>query len=80
MLPRIDCEAIRRAAERALERFEVQFIVVVVHMLDKDWAMTLRSSSLMFWLWAVCTLSLCIGFCLRAVGRTVSRSDERIRQ
>ena len=59
-------------------RFEVQLNAVVVHMWDKDWAMALRSSSLMSWLWAACTLSLCIGFCLRAGGRRVSRSVERI--
>ena len=83
MLPRVDCEAIRRAEERAfhsMERFEVQFNVVVVDMRDKHWSMALRSSSLMFWLWAACTLSLCLGFCLHAGGRTVSRSMERIRR
>ena len=83
MLPRVDCEAVGRAEERAchsIVRFEVQFNVVVVDMWDKDWAMALRSSSLMFWLWAACTLSLCIGFCLRTGGLTVSRSVERIRR
>ena len=82
MLPRVDCEAIRGAEERAchsIVRFEVQFNVVVVDMWDKDWALTLRSSSLMSWLWAVCTSIQCIGFCLRANGRTVSRNVERIR-
>ena len=83
MLPRVDCEAIRRVEERAchsIARFEVQFNVVVVDMWDKDWAMALRSSSLMLRLWAACTLSLCIGFCLRAGGHTVSRNVERIRR
>ena len=42
--------------------------------------MALRSSSLMLWLWAACTLSLWLGFCLRAGGRTVSRNVERIRR
>ena len=60
--------------------FEVQSNVVVVVMWDKDWAMALRSSSLMSWLWAECTSSLCIGFCLQAGGRTVSRNVERIRR
>ena len=55
-------------------RFEVQFNVVVVDMWDRDWSMTLRSSSLMFWLWAACTLSLCLFCCLRAGGLTVSRN------
>ena len=70
----------------------MQFNVVVVDMWDKDWAMILRSSSLMFWLWAACTFyivyiqysyiqhSLYIGFCLRAGGRTVSCNMERIRR
>ena len=83
MFPRVDCEAIRRAEEgvcNSIVWFEVQFNVVVVDMWDKDWAMALRSSSLMFWLWAACTLSLCIGFYLRAGGLTVSRSVERIRR
>ena len=83
MLPRVDCEAIRRAEERAchsIVRFEVQFNVVVVDMWNKDWAMTLHSSSLMSWLWSACTLSLCIGFYLRAGGRQVSRNVERIRR
>ena len=83
MLPRVDCEAIRRAEERSchsIVRFEVQFNVVVVDMWDKDWAMALRCSSLMFWLWAAYTLSLCLGFCLRAGGRTDSRNVERIRR
>ena len=83
MLPKVDCDAIRKAKERAchsIVRFEAQFNVVVVDMWDKDWAMTLRSSSLMFCLWAACTLSLCIGFCLRAGGRTVSRNVQRISQ
>ena len=71
------------AEERAchsIVRFEVQFNVVVVDVWDKDLEMALRSSSLMFWLWASCTLSSCIGFCLRAGGRTVSRNVERIRR
>ena len=75
--------AIRRVEERAchsIVRFEVQFNVVVVDMWGNDLAMALRSSSLMFWLWAACTLSLCLGFCLRAGGRTVSRNVERIRR
>ena len=75
MLPRVDCEAVRRAEERAchsIVRFEVQFNVVVVDMWDRDWSMALRSSSLMFLLWAACTLSSCLGFCLRAGGLTVS--------
>ena len=83
MLPRVDCEAISRAEERAcnsIVRLEVLFNVVVVDLWDKDWAITLRSSSLMSWLWAACTSSLCIGFCLRAGGRTVSRNAERIRR
>ena len=48
MLPRVDCEAARRAEERAchsIARFEVQFNVVVVDMWDRDWSMALRSSS-----------------------------------
>ena len=64
MLPSVDCDAIRRAEERAchsIVRFEVKFNVVVVDMSDEDWAMAFRSSSLMFWLWDACTLSLCIG-------------------
>ena len=83
ILPRVDCEAIRRAEERdchSIVRFEVQFNVVVVDMWDKDWSITLRSSFLMFWLWAACTLSSCLGFCLRAGGLTVSRNVERIRR
>ena len=51
MLTRVDCEAIRRAEDRAclsIVRFEVQFNVVVVDMWDEDRAMALRSSSLMF--------------------------------
>ena len=83
MLPRVDCETIRRDEERACHsiiRFEGHFNVVVFVMWDKDWAMALRSSSPMFRLWAACTLSLCIGFCLRAGGQTVSRNVERIRQ
>ena len=83
MLPRVDCEAIRRAEEIAchsIVRLEVQFNVAVVDMWDKDWAMALRSSSLMFWLWAACTLSLCLGFCPRAGGLTVSHNVERIRR
>ena len=31
-------------------------------------------------LWAACTLSLCIGYCLRVGGRTVSHNVERIRR
>ena len=83
MLPRVDCEAVRRAEERAchsIVRFEVQFNVVVVDMWENDLAMALHSSSLIFCLWAACTLSLCIGFYLRAGGRTVSRSVLRIRR
>ena len=83
MLPRVDCEATRRADGRSchsIVRFEVQLNVVVVGMWDKDWAMALRSSYLMLCLWAACTLSLCIGFCLRAGGLTVSRNVERIRR
>ena len=79
MLLRVDCEAIRRAEERAFHPivgFEVQFNVVVVDMWDKGWATELRISSLMFWLWAACTLSLCLGFCLRAGGRTFNRNVE----
>ena len=34
--------------ELAIVRFEVQFNEVIVDMWDKDWAMALRSSSLMF--------------------------------
>ena len=48
MLPRVDCEASRRAEERAchsMVRFEVQLNVVVVDMWDKDWVMALCSSS-----------------------------------
>ena len=51
MLLRVDCEAIRRAEERAchsIVRFEVQLNVVVVDMWEKYWTMALRSSSLMF--------------------------------
>ena len=83
MLPRVDCEAVRRAEEGAchsIARFEVQFNVIVVDMWHKDWAMALSSYSLMFRLWAACTLSLCIGFCLRAGCLTVSRNVERIRR
>ena len=58
----------------------MQFNVVVVDMWDKDWAMALCSSSLMSWLWAACTLSLCNGFCLRGDGRIVSHNAERIRR
>ena len=82
-LPRVDCKAIRWAEERAchyIGRFEVQFNVVVVDMWDKHWAMALRSSSLMFWLRAACTLSLCLGFYLPAGGLTVSRDVEQIRR
>ena len=83
MLPRVYCEAIRRVEERAchsIVRFEVQFSVVLIDMWDKDLSVAMHSSSLMFWLWAACTLSLCLGFCLRAGGRTVSRSMEQIRR
>ena len=48
MLPRVDCEAIRRAEERAchsIVRFEVQFNVVVVDLWDRDWAMAFHLSS-----------------------------------
>ena len=51
MLPIVDCEASRKAEERACHskvRPEVQFNVVIIDMLDNDWAMALRSSSLMF--------------------------------
>ena len=83
MLPRVDCEAIKRAEERAchsMVRFVMQFNVVVVDMWGRDWSMALRSSSLMFWLRAACTLSLRLGFCLRADGLTVTRNMERIRR
>ena len=83
MLPRVDCEEIRRAEERAchsIVRFEVHFNVVVVDMWDRDWSMALHGSSLMSWLWAACTLSLCLGLCLRSGGRKVSRNVERIRR
>ena len=59
---------------------EVQLNVVVVDMWDNDWSMALRSSSLVFWLWAACTLSLCLSFSLRASGLTVRRNVERIRR
>ena len=75
LMSSLHCEAIRRAEERtchSIVRFEVQFNVVVVDMWDINWAMALRSSSLMFLLWAACALSLWIGFCLRAGGRTGS--------
>ena len=58
----------------------MQFNVVVVDMWDRDRSMELRSSSLMSWLWAACTLSLCLSFSLRAGGLTASRSVERIRR
>ena len=58
----------------------MQFDVVVADMRDKDLAMALRISSLMLLLLAACTLGLCIGFCLQAGGRTVSRYLERIRR
>ena len=48
MLPRVDCEAIKRAEERAchsIVRFGVQFNVVIVDMWDRDLAMALHSSS-----------------------------------
>ena len=79
MLPRVDCEAIRRAEERAchsIAKFEVQSNVVAVDMWDRDWSMALRSFSLMFLFWAACTLSLCLDFCQQAGGRTVSRNVE----
>ena len=75
--------SIRWAEEIAchsIERFEVQSNVVLVDMWGKDWTMALRSCSLMFWLWSACTLGFCIGFCLRAGGRTVSNNVERIRR
>ena len=81
MLTRVDYEAIRMAEERAchsMARFEVQLNVVVVDMWDIDWSMALRSSPLISWLRAACTLSLCLGFCLRADGQTVSRNVERL--
>ena len=81
MLPRVYSEAIRRAEERAchsIAKLEEQFNVVVVDMWDKDSSMALHCSSLMLRLWAACTLSLCLGFCLRAGGRTVSPNVERI--
>ena len=82
MLPRVDSEANRRADERAclsIVRFEVQFNVVIVDMWNKirQWHCAVP---LMFWMWAACTLSLCIGFCLRAGGRTVSCNVEQIRR
>ena len=83
MLPRVDCGAIIWAEERAchsIVKFNAQFYVVVVDMWGKDLAMALRSFSLMFWLWAACSLSLCIGFCLRAGGRTARRNVKRIRR
>ena len=64
MLPRVDWEAIKMAEERAchsIARFVMQFNVVVVGMWEKDCAMALHSSTLMFWLRAACTLSLCLG-------------------
>ena len=57
-----------------------QFKVVGVVMWGNDWTMALRCSSLIFWLLAACTLSLCIDFCLRAGGRTVSHCVEQIRR
>ena len=60
MLPRFDCEAIRRAEERAchsMVRFVVQFNVEVVDKWDRDWSMAMHSSTMMFWLWAACTSS-----------------------
>ena len=59
MLPRVDCEEVRRAEEIAchsIVRLEVQFNIVVVDMWDRDWSMAFRSSSLMFGLWSACTL------------------------
>ena len=47
----------------SIVRFDVQLDVVVVDMWDKDLATALRGSSLKSWLWAACTLSLCIDFC-----------------
>ena len=67
MLPTVDCEAVRRAEERACHskvRFEEQSNVVVVDMWDRDLSMAFHSSSLMFGLWAACTLSLCLDFSL----------------
>ena len=61
MLPRVDCEAIRRAEERAchsIVRLEVQLYVVVVDVWDRDWSMALHSSSMMSWLWAAYILNL----------------------
>ena len=73
MLPRVDCEAVRRSEERACHsilRFEVLFNVVVVDTWDKDWAMTLRSSSLMSCLWAACTLVYALtSVCEQVVGQ-----------
>ena len=83
MLPTLDRNAVRRAEDRAchsIVRIEVQFNVEVVDMWDRDCSMELRSASLMFWLLAACTLSLCLGFHLRAGGLTVSHNVERIRR
>ena len=69
MLPRVDCEASRRTEERAchsIVRFQVQLNVVVLDMWDKYWAKALHSSSLMFWLWAACTLA---SVCEQLVGQ-----------
>ena len=62
----------------SIVRFEVQFNVVVVDLWDKALAIALHSSSLMFWLWVECTLSLHIVFGLRAGSRTVGRNIYRI--
>ena len=82
MLPTVNCNEIRRADERACHSIawlDVQLNAVVGDMWDKDLSMALLSSTLMFCLWVACTLRLCIGFSLRAGGRTVSRNFERIR-
>ena len=55
MLPRVSCEATRRAEERAChskERLEVHFNEVVVDMWDNDWAMALHTSFLTSCLYA----------------------------
>ena len=83
MLPMVDSEACSKADERAclsIVRIEEMFDVLVADMLDKAWAMALRSLSLMFWLQAACTMSLCNGFRLLTGSWAVSRNVERIRR
>ena len=63
----------------SIVRLEMHFDIVVVRTQDKVLSMALHSSSQIFWLWAALTLSLCIGFCLLAGGRTVSHNAGRIR-